>query len=120
MTEDPEFNRRRRSWLFRLAMRDEVETELRFHLDMRTRHYEAQGHPPEDARQRARGDFGDLEHVRRACHDAGERRVRAMRRTEYIDEIRQDVRFATRQLVRAPLFAVVALATLALGIGATT
>src|SRR4029453_1157323 len=43
-----------------------------------------------------------------------------MRRTQYVDELRQDVWFTLRQLRAAPGFAVVALLTIALGIGATT
>ena len=43
-----------------------------------------------------------------------------MRLTRWIDELRDDVRFAVRQLWRAPAFTVVATITLALGIGANS
>ena len=43
-----------------------------------------------------------------------------MRRTEYLSELTQDVRFACRQLLKNPGFSVVAIVTLALGIGATS
>ena len=43
-----------------------------------------------------------------------------MRLTRWIDELRDDIRFAVRQLWRAPAFTVVATLTLALGIGANS
>ncbi len=43
-----------------------------------------------------------------------------MRRTEYLSELRQDVVFACRQLLKSPGFTLVALLTLTLGLGATT
>ena len=45
---------------------------------------------------------------------------REARRLQLVDDVRQDVVYATRQLVGAPLFTLVAVVTLALGIGANT
>src|SRR5688500_7288787 len=99
---------------------DDVDEELRFHLDMRAQDLVASGLAPDAARAAARREFGDLEGTRRAlaAHDAVE--LRATRRTEWLEEMRQDVRFALRQLRRAPAHAAAAIATLAVGVGATT
>jgi predicted permease len=115
-----EFGRWRRSRPFRPDVNDEVGDEVAFHLDMRTRDYERRGHPPAEARRLAARDFGDADTVRRVCRDLGTARDTTMQRAQYWDEFRQDVRFAWRQLRAAPLFAVVALVTLVVGIGATT
>src|SRR5262249_43258370 len=61
----------------------------------------------------------DVRSVSDACRQYGDERDRRARRTEYRDELRQDVSFAVRQLARAPGFTTVAIVTLALGIGAT-
>src|SRR5436190_384059 len=56
--------------------------------------------------------------LRRHCVDLGRKRDREMRLTQWLEEIENDVRFAGRQLRRAPAFAFIAAVTLALGIGA--
>ena len=98
----------------------EVDDELAFHLDMRAAELVAGGMAPDEARREARRQFGDLEYTRRYCEAQGARRERATRRTEYVAELRQDARYALRQLGRARSFALGAIGTLALGIGATT
>ena len=106
--------------LFRRAsVRDEVEAELAFHLEMTTRELMEQGMARDEARAAAERRFGDARAAREACRQYGEERDRRVRRTEYLDELRRDVVFALRQLARAPGFAIVAIVTLALGIGAT-
>src|SRR4051794_41134198 len=87
---------------------------------MRRRELMARGHSEADATREALERFGDLKRARRECRAIGHQREQRMRLVQYLSELRQDAFFSARQMIAAPAFTVVAVATLALGIGATT
>ena len=90
----------------------ELDNELELHLQLLTERYLRQGMPPEDARQAARCQFGNLGLLRE--------RHREARSFLALSTFRRDVQFGARQLARDPLFTIVAVSSLALGIGANT
>ena len=109
-----------RSWLWRVPVDEEIDDELSAHLEVRVRDYVARGMDPAEARDLARRRLGDIDELKRTLKGLARKRDREMRVTLWFEELRDDVKFAVRQLRHSPAFTLVAAATLALGIGANS
>ena len=103
---------------FQPAPEAEVDDELKFHLEQRVRDYIARGMTPDEARAAAHERFGNVSEVREECAELLEADRRAAHRRDWLGDLRQDLRYGIRSAVRAPLFSILAITTLALGIGA--
>jgi hypothetical protein len=98
----------------------EMDRELESHLAMREADLIRAGASPEDARAEARRRFGDFEEARRQLHGAARQRQSATLQRDRVGTLVADLRYGIRQARRAPGFTALAVASLAIGIGAMT
>lgn len=103
---------RARVLVFRRREERELDEELRFHAEMEAARRQAAGLEPDEARRWSAIALGGLEQVKEEVRDA--------RGTRSLEDVLGDFRYAIRGLRKSPGFALVAILTIAIGIGGTT
>jgi len=103
---------RMRALVRRDAITDEIREELNFHVEMRADEYAQNGLDPHAARQAALRRFGNVAVIQDRGYD--------IRGGGVIETMVQDAKYGVRQLAQRPSFSIVAILTLALGIGVST
>jgi putative ABC transport system permease protein len=101
-----------RSLAGRQRLEDELDDELRFHFEQAIERYLREGMSPQQARRRARVEYGGPEQIKEECRQA--------RGVSLIENVKTDVAYAFRGFAKNPGFALTAIVTLAIGIGINT
>ncbi|MGO9336218.1 MAG: ADOP family duplicated permease [Terracidiphilus sp.] len=99
-------------FMFLRRKADVLHEEIQLHLNLSVERNMAAGMTAEEARRQALIEFGGVERAREQCHE--------QRPGWWMGTVAQDVRYALRGFRRNPVFTVAVIATLAVGIGATT
>jgi putative ABC transport system permease protein len=103
---------RARALFKRTAVEREIDEELRFHFDRQVEAFQRSGLDRAEALRRARLEFGGIDQVKEEYRDALGIRM--------LDQLQRDLRLASRSLRATPIVTVVAILSIALGIGANT
>ncbi|MDX6712431.1 MAG: hypothetical protein QOH96_3447 [Blastocatellia bacterium] len=103
---------RLRSLFARDSVEQELDRELAFHLDQQIEENISRGMTQDEARLAALRSLGGVAQIQEECRD--------MRRTNLIETVWNDLRYAVRVLCRTPGFTVVIVLTMALAIGANS
>ena len=96
----------------RRKFESDMETELRFHIAARVEDLVRSGMSRAEAERQARAEFGAIEATKDECRQAWG--------LQHLDDLRADLRYTLRILHQNPVFSVVAILSIALGIGANT
>lgn len=120
MTPAPGWRRLLRLSLGSRSIERDVDDELAFHITMREEKLRRLGLTPDAARAEAHERFGDASRVRVECLTIDRQHAREVRLMEWLESLWSDFIYALRTFRRMPTFTIVAMITLAIGIGATS